>query len=207
MERSTLRSGEDVKASIKAQDEARQQACAVFIASRAALRASPVAILFFEFDEATIKRDVTSLFTWRPTLIATVAATMPSDEIRNAAFYAPDFTVYAPDFTVYAAAATRVAATDKTAAITVFAAPAATFDAAAARAAGSPPEPPTSGLRCRAMRRCGWNMRISGMGRWPLPSRRCGPTKIHWNTIGITCAKNYLRQIRPINVGRIGRFG
>ena len=116
MELSTPRSGEDVKAFIKAQDEARQQACAVFIASRAALRVSPVAILFFEFDEATIKRDVTSLFTWRPTLIATVAATMPSDEIRNAAFYAPDFAVYD-------AAATRVAATGKTAVIAVGALP------------------------------------------------------------------------------------
>ena len=127
MERITLKSGEDVKAFIEAQDEARQQACAAFIASRAALRASPIAILFFEFDEATIKRDVTSLFSWRPTLIATVAATMPSDEIRSAAFYAADFAVYD-------AAAASVAATDRTAVIAGDAV-AAAFDAAAARAA------------------------------------------------------------------------
>ena len=82
MERITLRSGEDVKAFIKAQDEARQQACAVFIASRAALRASPTAIQFFEFDEGP---NFTSLMTWRPLFTSSVAVTMPTDAIKYAA--------------------------------------------------------------------------------------------------------------------------
>ena len=83
MERITLRSGEDVKAFIKAQDKPRQKAYATFIASRAALRVAPYAIQFFEFHPRTENPNATSLIIW-PCLLASAAANiMLTAEIKR----------------------------------------------------------------------------------------------------------------------------
>jgi len=47
LERITIKNRDELEAIILAQDGARQQACATFIASRAALRGAPPAIQFF----------------------------------------------------------------------------------------------------------------------------------------------------------------
>ena len=65
MEHITITNEEGVKAFINARVAAQQQACATFIASRAALRAAPPAIQYFEFDEGP---NFTSLMNWRPLL-------------------------------------------------------------------------------------------------------------------------------------------
>lgn len=46
MDQITITDGDALEAFINAQDDTRQQACAVFIASRVALRMAPVAIEF-----------------------------------------------------------------------------------------------------------------------------------------------------------------
>ena len=56
MERITINNPDELKAFIEAQKVARQHACAVFIASRAALRISPYAIKYFEFNGDEFKR-------------------------------------------------------------------------------------------------------------------------------------------------------
>ena len=85
MERITLRSGEDIKAFIEAQEEARQQACAVFIASRAALRISPYAIKYFEFNGLAIKWDLVSKFIWRSLITSGVASNMLNSDVKSSA--------------------------------------------------------------------------------------------------------------------------
>jgi hypothetical protein len=64
MERIIIKIADDVKAFIQAQDNARQHACATFIASRAALRVAPAAIQFYEFHNSARERDLTSLVLW-----------------------------------------------------------------------------------------------------------------------------------------------
>lgn len=87
MDQVTITDGDALEAFINAQDDARQQACAAFIASRAALRVAPVAIEFFEFDDRAGKRDLTSVTIWRALQISGVASTMPTpDFIADAAF-------------------------------------------------------------------------------------------------------------------------
>ena len=86
MEHITITGEEGVKAFIEAQDEARQQACTTFIASRAALRVAPAAIQFFEFNTTAIGHVLTALVTWHPLVVTSVAAIMPTDEIKSAAF-------------------------------------------------------------------------------------------------------------------------
>ena len=106
MDQVTITDGEAVKAFIKAQDDARQQACAVFIASRAALRMATVAIRFFEFDDRARERDLTSVVIWRALLISGVASTMPTPDVRAAAssaFSAADFAYTAADIAAYTA--------------------------------------------------------------------------------------------------------
>ena len=85
MDQVTITNRAEVKAFINAQDDARQQACAVFIASRAALRVASDAIEFFEFDDHAGKLDLTSVMIWRALLISGVASTMPTPDVRAAA--------------------------------------------------------------------------------------------------------------------------
>jgi hypothetical protein len=68
MDQITITDGDAVEAFINAQDDARQQACAVFIASRVALHMTPVAIEFFEFDDHARKRYLTSVMIWHALL-------------------------------------------------------------------------------------------------------------------------------------------
>ena len=85
MKRITLRSGEDVKAFIEAQEEARQQACAVFIASRAALRVAPYAIQFYEFEELAMDWSFDSIGIWRSLLTSDLSSKMRTLELKIAA--------------------------------------------------------------------------------------------------------------------------
>ena len=85
MAKITLRSGEDVKAFIEAQEEARQHACAVFIASRAALRLSSYAIEYFEFNGLAREWDFVSKFIWRSLLISGVASNMLNPDVKSSA--------------------------------------------------------------------------------------------------------------------------
>lgn len=85
MEGIILNSGEDVKAFIEAQDEARQQACAVFIASGAALRLSPYAIKYFEFNGLAIKWGFVSKLIWRSLITSGVASNMLKPDVKSSA--------------------------------------------------------------------------------------------------------------------------
>ena len=85
MDQVTITDGDAVKAFINAQDDARQQACAVFIASRVALRVAPFAIRFFEFDDRAHERDLTSVMIWRALLTSGVTSTMPTPDVRASA--------------------------------------------------------------------------------------------------------------------------
>jgi hypothetical protein len=85
MDQIAITDGDAVEAFINAQDDARQQACAVFIASRVALRMAPVAIEFFEFDDHARKRYLTSVMIWRALLTSGVASTMPTPDVRTSA--------------------------------------------------------------------------------------------------------------------------
>jgi hypothetical protein len=83
MDQITITDGDAVEAFINSQDDARQQACAVFIASRVALRMAPVAIEFFEFDDHARKHYLTSVMIWRALLTSGVASTMPTPDVRT----------------------------------------------------------------------------------------------------------------------------
>lgn len=96
MERIIIKIADDVKAFIQAQDDARQHACATFIASRAALRVAPAAIQFYEFHNSARERDLTSLVLWRHLLISSVVAPVPTDEIKAAARIADAVAADAP---------------------------------------------------------------------------------------------------------------
>lgn len=96
MERIIIKIADDVKAFIQAQDDARQHACATFIASRAALRVAPAAIQFYEFHNSARERHLTSLVLWRHLLISSVAATVPTDFIKAAARIADAVAADAP---------------------------------------------------------------------------------------------------------------
>ena len=88
MDQVTITDGDAVKAFINAQDDARQQACAVFIASRVALCVAPFAIRFFKFDDRAHERDLTSVMIWRALLTSGFASTMPTPDVRAAASFA-----------------------------------------------------------------------------------------------------------------------
>jgi SOS response regulatory protein OraA/RecX len=96
MERIIIKIADDVKAFIQAQDDARQHACATFIASRAALRVAPAAIQFYEFHNSARERDLTSLVLWRHLLVSSLAATVPTDDIKAAARLADAVAADAP---------------------------------------------------------------------------------------------------------------
>ena len=82
MEQITITDEEGVKAFIEAQQEARQRACATFIASRAALRVAPHAISIYEFEDVSKKWNFLSKFVWRSLLTSGVASSMPTPEVR-----------------------------------------------------------------------------------------------------------------------------
>lgn len=74
MERITITNDNDVEAFVRAQDQSRQYGCAVFMASRSALRAVPL--------------NSKSVIAWRLTLIAAVASAMPTAGLKDAAYNA-----------------------------------------------------------------------------------------------------------------------
>lgn len=84
MDQVTITDRDAVEAFINAQDDARQQACAAFIASRAALRVAPVAVRFSEFDDHPRKRDLTSLVIWRALLTSEVASSVLTPDVSSA---------------------------------------------------------------------------------------------------------------------------
>ena len=98
MDQITITDGDAVEAFINAQDDARQQACAVFIASRVALRMAPVAIEFFEFDDHARKRYLTSVMIWHALLTSGVASTMPTPDVRTSSSAATDAASRASSF-------------------------------------------------------------------------------------------------------------
>jgi hypothetical protein len=102
MDQITITDGDAVEAFINAQDDARQQACAVFIASRVALRMAPVAIEFFEFDDHARKRYLTSVMIWRALLTSGVASTMPTPDVRTSSAAASRASSFFADDAVWA---------------------------------------------------------------------------------------------------------
>ena len=85
MERITINNADELKAFIEAQNVSRQHACAVFIASRAALRISPYAIKYFEFNGLAIKWDFVSKFIWRSLITSGVASNMLNSDVKSSA--------------------------------------------------------------------------------------------------------------------------
>ena len=85
MEQITITDKEELKAFINAQNVVRKKACAVFIASRTALRVAPYAIRLFEFHEKSLKHGLTSMHTWHSVMISAIAATMPTEDIKKTA--------------------------------------------------------------------------------------------------------------------------
>ena len=65
--------------------EAVRQNCAVFIAARSALRVSPSSTIDFQFSDWSRKFDLTSITLFRGLLISSVAAKMPTEDMRRAA--------------------------------------------------------------------------------------------------------------------------
>jgi hypothetical protein len=102
MDQITITDGDAVEAFINAQDDARQQACAVFIASRVALRMAPVAIEFFEFDDHARKRYLTSVMIWRSLLTSGAASTMPTPDVRTSSAAASRASSFFADDAVWA---------------------------------------------------------------------------------------------------------
>lgn len=74
---------ESLKAFLDGIEQPRRQQAAVFIAARAALRVAPMLHGFFDLEHN--KEPLTSLPLLRPLLISSVAATMPTDDIKYAA--------------------------------------------------------------------------------------------------------------------------
>ena len=64
MERIIIKNADDIKAFIEAQNEARQHACALFLASRAALRVAPYAINFATVSDQAEMHNFTAVFLW-----------------------------------------------------------------------------------------------------------------------------------------------
>ena len=85
MDFTIIKHSDDVIAFIKAQSKDRQHACAVFLASRAALRGAAPAIELHEFSKLARERDLTSLLTWRCLLTSSVANIISTRDVRLAA--------------------------------------------------------------------------------------------------------------------------
>ena len=136
MERIIIKIADDVKALIQAQDDARQHACATFIASRAALRVAPAAIQFYEFHNSARERHLTSLVLWRHLLISSVAATVPTNDIKAAARIADAVAADAP-FSIETVAKAARASVFAVASSVFAASEAASVARFAARAAGT----------------------------------------------------------------------
>ena len=58
---------------------------AVFIAARSALRVMPIAVDGFKFADWSRERDLTAIAFFRSVFISSVAAKVPTDDMRNAA--------------------------------------------------------------------------------------------------------------------------
>ena len=69
--------------------EAVRQNCAVFIAARSALRVLPIAVEGLQFSNWSRERDLTAIAFFRSVFISSVAAKVPTDDMRNAASAAP----------------------------------------------------------------------------------------------------------------------
>jgi len=65
--------------------EAVRQNCAVFIAARSALRVLPIAVEGLQFSDWSRKRDLTAIACVSGAFISSVAAKLPTDDMRNAA--------------------------------------------------------------------------------------------------------------------------
>jgi len=79
----TIEDRESLKAFLDGVEEPRRQQAAVFIAARAALRAAPELQVFFDFEHN--KKPLKPLPVLRSLLISSVAATMPTEDIRFSA--------------------------------------------------------------------------------------------------------------------------
>ena len=73
MKRITINNADDLKKFIQTQEDSRQQAFAVFITSRAALRLAVFPLRFFQLSSAVYKNDLTSIFNWRGYLLSSLA--------------------------------------------------------------------------------------------------------------------------------------
>ena len=85
MERITINNAYDLKAFIDAQKVARQHACGVFTASRAALRCLPYAINFFQYSDFFVDRNINCLVILRRVLVAANASVASTPKIVGAA--------------------------------------------------------------------------------------------------------------------------
>jgi hypothetical protein len=65
--------------------EAVRQNCAVFIAARSALRVLPIAVEGLQFSDWSRKRDLTAIACVSGAFISSVAAKLPTDDMRNTA--------------------------------------------------------------------------------------------------------------------------
>ena len=84
MERLIINSADDVKAFVEVQEEARQRACNLFIASRAALRVAPYAVEFVELNIRTANLKVKSMVIWRALLTSCASMTSETIDLQQA---------------------------------------------------------------------------------------------------------------------------
>ncbi|MDA7827315.1 hypothetical protein N9A67_03700, partial [Rhodobacteraceae bacterium] len=92
-----IKDEDSLKAWLDERPEAVRQNCAVFIAARSALRVLPIAVDGFQFSDWSRERDVTAIDCFRSVFISSVAAKLPTGDMRTAAsvFAAAAFAAFA----------------------------------------------------------------------------------------------------------------
>jgi len=84
-----IKDKESLEAWLNERPEAVRNNYAVFIAARSALRVMPIAVDGFQFADWSRERDLTAIAFFRSVFISSVAAKVPTDDMRNAASAAP----------------------------------------------------------------------------------------------------------------------
>jgi len=84
-----IKDKESLEAWLNERPEAVRNNYAVFIAARSALRVMPIAVDGFQFADWSRERDLTAIAFFRSVFISSVAAKVPTDDMRNAASTAP----------------------------------------------------------------------------------------------------------------------
>ena len=85
-----IKDKESLEAWLNERPEAVRNNYAVFIAARSALRVMPIAVDGFQFADWSRERDLTAIAFFRSVFISSVAAKVPTDDMRNAATASAD---------------------------------------------------------------------------------------------------------------------